>query len=338
MRTDRLVLRALRPGDATALAAYRDDPDVARYQDWELPYGGVEQAMALIDRQAVLPWPAPGEWAQVGVERDGRLVGDVGVGWAADGVRATIGFSLATADQGQGIGTEAVGAIVDRLFGEGVRRITATLDPANQASMRLLERLGFRYEGCNRGAALVRGEWCDDAIVGLLAADRSAWAERDRSRPESVELVEITDENASDVARLSTHRFQRSFVATVADSYADALFPDTDDGGGRTLPWMRAIIADGVLAGFVMVAEVTPTNPDPYLWRLLIDRWHQGRGIGRQVVEQLADRARAAGHHRLYTSYVEGRGSPAGFYTGLGFVPTGELDEDEVVAVLDLDS
>ncbi len=38
IRTERFLLRVMLPGDAAVLAAYRDDPDVARYQNWPLPF------------------------------------------------------------------------------------------------------------------------------------------------------------------------------------------------------------------------------------------------------------------------------------------------------------
>jgi GNAT superfamily N-acetyltransferase len=151
-----------------------------------------------------------------------------------------------------------------------------------------------------------------------------------------VELIEITPDNHEDVARVETHRSQERFVDSVLWSYGNALFPELDDGGGAAVPWLRAVTADGSLAAFVMVAEATATNPEPYLWRLLVDRWHQGRGIGRRVLALVADRLITEGHRRLVTSWVPGAGSPEGFYLGLGFEPTGEIDDGEIVAIVEL--
>ena len=333
IHTERLLLRPLRADDAEMLAAYRNDDDVARYQDWELPYTP-EMAEQFIASQRDVDWGIPGEWLQMGIEFDGRLVGDVAVGWNGSGRRASIGYSLASDAQGRGLATEAVEAVVDRLLADGVQRIDATADPANVPSMRLLERLGFEYEGIMTGAALVRGEWLDDVMYGLTPQRRADWLARNRSRAERVELVELTFENAPRYRRLKTHHTQESLVAPTLYSYEDALFPDTDDKGGATLPWFRGIEADGEPAGFVMTAEVTDTNSDPYLWRLLIDRRHQHRGIGSRVIEALVDRLRTEGQSELYVSWVPGPGSPAAFYAGLGFVETGEIDDGEVVAVL----
>ncbi|MDQ3738066.1 MAG: GNAT family N-acetyltransferase [Actinomycetota bacterium] len=335
MHTERLTLRPLRPDDAELFAAYRNHDDVARHQDWDIPFT-IEAAQNFIAGQAQRGWPSPGDWLQIAVEHEGRLAGDVGAGWSGNGRRASIGYTLAPDRQGRGLATEAVAAVVDRLLADDVRRIDATLDPDNVASMRLLERLGFEYEGQQAGAALVRGEWLDDVLYGLTPARRKAWVARDRTRPAVVELREITAQTAGTFRKLATHHSQERMVATVAGSYEDALFPGKDDDGGTVRPWFRGIYADGEPVGFVMVAGVTATNADPYLWRLLIDGYHQERGIGTQVVAALVDRYRAAGCNKFYVSWMPGPGSPGPFYERLGFAPTGEMDEDEVVAALDL--
>jgi ribosomal protein S18 acetylase RimI-like enzyme len=131
------------------------------------------------------------------------------------------------------------------------------------------------------------------------------------------------------VARLETHRSQRRFVATVAESLADALVPEVIDGA-PVVPWFRAIAADGELAGFVMIAETTEQHPEPYLWRLLIDRRHQRRGIGERALVLLAEHLRAAGDEVLLTSWVDGPGGPEPFYRRLGFEPTGTVIDGEI--------
>ena len=77
-------MRAMRPSDVTAFATYRNQPEVARYQDWELPYTQ-DLAHRLIDEMAGINGPVPGEWVQLAVD-DGRgtLVGDLAVFVDAD--------------------------------------------------------------------------------------------------------------------------------------------------------------------------------------------------------------------------------------------------------------
>ena len=334
LTTARTVMRPFTPADAPVLARYRDDPDVARFQDWDLPYT-IEDAHALIAGQAEQTGPAPGAWFQIAIEHDGELAGDVAIGLDDTGESAMIGYSLRADRQRLGLATEAIEALIDRMFEQGLHRVAATLDPENVASARLLERLGFRYEGRGVSMARVRGEWLDDDRYALLSSDRAEWLARPTTCAADVSLVEVTPANLDAVRRLATHHSQERFVAPMAKSFAQALVPDVIDGV-LLVPWYRAVVADGEIAGFVMITESTDAHPDPYLWRLLIDRRHQRRGIGARAVAEVAERVRALGATRLVVSWSPGQGSPEPFYLGLGFVPTGEVEEGEIVAALAL--
>lgn len=175
LTTARLVLRPLRSSDAEALAAYRSDPDVARYQSWITPYT-VTDALALIEDLGSADPSEPG-WFQYGIElrETGSLIGDLGVNLAENRLQAEIGFTLAAVQQGKGYGTEAVGRMLDHLFDDrGLHKVSAECDARNPASAALLERVGFRPEGRLRQHTFVKGEWTDDLLFGLLASDRPA--------------------------------------------------------------------------------------------------------------------------------------------------------------------
>jgi GNAT superfamily N-acetyltransferase len=130
------------------------------------------------------------------------------------------------------------------------------------------------------------------------------------------------------VLKLATHKTQEQFVAPMCGSFADALFPEMVDGA-PLLPWMRAVVADDVLVGFVMLALRTEHHPDPFLWRLLVDRLHQRRGIGGRILDLVSDECRRMGDENLVTSWVEGKGSPRPFYLAHGFEPTGRIVDGE---------
>ena len=142
-----------------------------------------------------------------------------------------------------------------------------------------------------------------------------------------VTLREITEENRRAVVALRTTPAQERFVSTVASSLEEAeRHPDEH-------PWLRAIYVDEQPVGFVMVAwDFVPEPPHTdgpfFLWKLLVDHDHQGRGYGKQAVEQVVDLIRAGGGTELITSYVEGEGNPLGFSTKLGFVPRGARDPE----------
>ncbi|MGH9269684.1 MAG: GNAT family N-acetyltransferase [Ilumatobacteraceae bacterium] len=333
IETERLRIRAMTVDDAPVFAAYRSEPAVARYQSWTAPYP-LESARRLIEEQPSAP--TAGDWIQLAIEHDGQMIGDVAVGLSADGKVATIGYTLASAHQGAGMATEAVGAIVDRLLdGWDVHRVEASVDPRNVASAQVVERLGFDFEGTAVSSVWSSGEWCDDDRYALTAAAHDAWRGRSRLAPTDVRLIEVTPDNVHDVRRLCTHHSQERFVSPMAGSFADALAPEVYDGA-PVVPWLRGIEADGEIVGFMMLAERTAHHPEAYLWRLLVDRRHQRRGIGWRAVTTLIEQLRADGHASLGVSWVPDRGGPEPMYRKLGFVPTGELDGTEVVARLDL--
>lgn len=121
-------------------------------------------------------------------------------------------------------------------------------------------------------------------------------------------------------------------MASVLQSYGDALFPEHVEGA-PVVPWLRAIEADGDLVGFVMVAWRTEHHPNPYLWRLLIDRMHQRRGIAGRALDLVEDLCRANGDLAIEVSWEEGRGSPAPFYRARGYVATGKIVDGETQAI-----
>ena len=333
IRTERLDIRMMRPSDSESLAAYRNDPDVARHQGWPLPYHS-SHASAMLADQADLTDVPPTGWVQLAVERNGVMIGDLAVTLVADGRVAEVGYTFATAHHGRGYATEALGGLVDRLFAASdVHRVVAHLDPANTPSLRVLERLGFVVEGLARRAELVRGTWVDDLTYSLLREDRMAWVV-ERPNVREVSLVELGPTTVGPFSRLAVHRSQETFVAPMWASFRDALFPEEIDGS-PVVPWMRGIVADGEPVGFMMLAAVTPAHHDPYLWRLLVDRRHQRRGIGDAAVRQLILHLRSEGSTRLLTSWVEGPGGPAPFYARLGFRPTGRMIDGEVEAVME---
>ena len=102
LTTPRLRLRMMRTEDVEVLVEYRNHPDVARNQDWELPYT-TEMAERLIDDQSVVDGPTDGQWVQMAVERGQEVIGDVAVGIHDSGRQGTIGYTIASHDARQRI-------------------------------------------------------------------------------------------------------------------------------------------------------------------------------------------------------------------------------------------
>jgi RimJ/RimL family protein N-acetyltransferase len=174
--TERLVLRLLQAEDVPAFAAYRRDRDVARYQSWDASYTEADGERLVAAQQGV-EFAEPGPWVQVAaIDRaTGELCGDCAVRVVTDQPRtAEVGVTLAPGRQGSGLASEALGAVVRRLFEQhDIHRVFAQADDRNDAVHRLLERLGFRCEARLVEADWFKGEW---ATLRTYATLHREWA------------------------------------------------------------------------------------------------------------------------------------------------------------------
>ena len=335
IRTERLLVRPFRAGDAVGLVRPRNDPKVARYQDWVVPYS-TAQGEEMVAHLAAMEGPESDEWwmAIVCDPETDEVFGDLALHLTSGSRTAEVGYTFASEHWGKGYATESLAALIEYLFKTfDVTRVFGMLHPDNPASAMVLERCGFLFEGHTRSSFWLGDECSDDWIYGITRPDWETWRDRPRHAPVAVSLIEVTVDNQRAVSNLRTDRTQQAFVAPTMASFADALFPEVH-AGAPVVPWMRGVEADGALVGFVMLALATISHPEPYLWRLLIDRLHQRRGIGGRVLDLIRDECRAIGNTTLLTSWVEGKGSPALFYRRYGFDPTGRVIDGETEARL----
>lgn len=143
IETERLVLRQFEPGDATAMSAIYGDPEVMRH----VGTGVLDRdgSAALLSRYA----RAQDEygfstWAVV--ERaSGRLVGDAGFDVYAPTGDLELGYTLAADVWGRGYASEAARACIGAAFAHlPAPRIVAKIEPGNDRSFRVADRLGLR--------------------------------------------------------------------------------------------------------------------------------------------------------------------------------------------------
>jgi diamine N-acetyltransferase len=145
----------------------------------------------------------------------------------------------------------------------------------------------------------------------------------------SVTLRAVTKDTVRAICRLRVAEEQREYVAENAVSIAEAHF--------EPRAWFRAIYAGETPVGFVMLSD-DPETPEYFLWRLMVDAAHQGRGYGRQAIALLVDYVRTRPTAReLLVSYHPGPHSPREFYLRQGFRDTGRIEGGEVVLSLPLD-
>ncbi len=170
LETTRLRLRHFREADLAFFMAYRNDPEVAKYQGWE----GISEpeARAFLQEQEEVQPGVPGQWFQIAIElkETGMLVGDCALKMEEhDERQAEIGYTLSRAYQGRGIASEAVWCVLEYAFVTlGLHRVIAITDCENAASAALLECLGLRREGHFRQNVWFKGKWGDEYLSAML--------------------------------------------------------------------------------------------------------------------------------------------------------------------------
>ena len=169
LESERLVLRRFVDSDLEPFLAYRNDPEVARYQSWESCTE--REATATIEGLKSQQPGTPGEWFQFAIEskETGALVGDCALKVEVDGRQAEVGFTLSRDHQGKGYASEAVSRLLDYAFGDlGLHRVFAIIDQENEPSFALLERLGLRREGQFVQNAWFKGRWSSEYLYAVL--------------------------------------------------------------------------------------------------------------------------------------------------------------------------
>ena len=143
LETNRLRLRLFEPGDVAALAALYEDPEVMHFipvgkEPPDCP-GQVERFRDRFEQSGYTLWLA---------ERkdDGAFVGRVGL-WPLDGTdEVELAYLLERRHWGSGLATEAAAACLQFGFTQcRLSSIAAIADPDNGASLRVMEKLGFRF-------------------------------------------------------------------------------------------------------------------------------------------------------------------------------------------------
>lgn len=169
LRTARFVLRQLRDPDAPALLVHRSDARMMRYLDRE-PDHSLDQITAWL--ASIRQTTADNLGVTWGIVRpaDDGLLGTIGL-WRMmpEHHRAEIGYGLHPDHWGQGVMSEAMTVVLRFGFRQlGLHSVEANVNPANEASRRLLEKHGFVREAYFRQNWFFRGQFVDSAVYSVL--------------------------------------------------------------------------------------------------------------------------------------------------------------------------
>ncbi len=149
LETERLLLRRLAIDDLDALHSLYSDPDVRRYiPDCPSDYDATREELRWFVDGGDPAHPGLGLWATIHRE-SGAFIGRCGlIPWTNDGNdEVEVAYCLAKRFWRQGLGTEVARALVRYGFETlGLRRVTALIDRANAASVRIAETAGLALE------------------------------------------------------------------------------------------------------------------------------------------------------------------------------------------------
>lgn len=172
LSTPRLLLRELHPDDHGGVHAFAADPAVTRHTDWG-PNTPEDTAAFLAEAVRDAGARPRRRYTLAVVERDrGMIAGSAELFVVSPAHRrGELGYALARRCWGRGYATEAARALLAFGFGPlGLHKISATCDPDNLGSARVLAKVGMAREGYLRDQLLVRGVWRDRLLFAAFAA------------------------------------------------------------------------------------------------------------------------------------------------------------------------
>ncbi|MEN9603766.1 MAG: hypothetical protein RLZZ06_1033 [Actinomycetota bacterium] len=174
LETERLFLRFLESGDVDDLLEYHSHEESIRYIPWDVR-----------DRDFVVDWLTraatyngieegqPGLLLAMVDKASGKVIGQINSEMTDRENRTVdIGYVSSPNFRGRGFVHEALEAIITHLFTvEKVHRIIADIDIRNSASIKVVERLGFRREATFIENDYFKGEWCSMHLYALLSRE-----------------------------------------------------------------------------------------------------------------------------------------------------------------------
>lgn len=259
IRTPRLALRPHRDTDLDDLLTFHSDPEVVRFVPWPVRDREATR-VALAAKLDQVTLTEPGQWLVLAVElrESGTVIGEVLLKWgSAEHRQGELGFAFSAAHQGRGYAAEAATAMLRLGFDQlGLHRITAVCVEENDASARLLRRLGFDQEGRFVDDVFFKGAWTTRLVFALTddawragTAAATATAAADRAEIESLVrcfLDAFTSGDGVDERMAALRRAMLPGARIVRTCGAEPVAYDVDS----FLEPRRTMLTDGTLTDF----------------------------------------------------------------------------------------
>jgi RimJ/RimL family protein N-acetyltransferase len=316
LRTERLLLRELRPEDVEPHHTMSQDPEVQRF------LGGLKSPYESFNNLAT----HAGHWALRGygglaIERleDGAFLGRTGFidppGWP----QLEVGWKLVRAAWGHGYATEAARAVIAYGFTAlDLPELCSLIVTENTGSAAVARRLGYANTGPVPTPFGVADRW-------VIQREGDPWS-----------LRTATPDDAPRIGA-SLRAAMRRFRDISPPGWTAPQPPDDELRATLSDPDVRCVLAEpgGVLAGHVLWRPVIGSTRGPqddpsaaYLGQLYVQPAWWGTPLATRLMSSALDDARAAGFTRIHLVTPAAGGRARRFYERLGFLPTAPAADD----------
>ncbi len=174
IESERLILRPLTMSDDEAVYAYASDPQVSKYVTFETAQSIQDSRIFLeTSLKNYAEGKDPLNFAVI-VKSEKKLIGSVGyIHWSNVDKRIEIGYALSRPYWNRGYVTEAARSLIDYCFtNSDIVRIEARCRAEHNASARVMEKVGMKFEGLLRKQSFIKGEFWDMKIYSII---RNEW-------------------------------------------------------------------------------------------------------------------------------------------------------------------
>lgn len=164
LETKRLILRPIKISDAEAIYAYAKNPNVCKYTLWET-HQSVQDSMNYI-KDYIFSYYLKGVPEPFGIalkEAPDKIIGTVGCFWVSQSTKSMeLAYAIGEEHWGKGLVAEAAMAVMDYCSKEFLlKRIQARCKSENEASAKVMEKVGMTYEGTLKSAIFHRNRHWD---------------------------------------------------------------------------------------------------------------------------------------------------------------------------------
>jgi RimJ/RimL family protein N-acetyltransferase len=173
IRTARLTLRSITLDDLDDVHAWQCRSDVVRWMHGSEPRTREQSRASVLAMSSEDALRAQGDCLTLAAATDAGVIGTVELVWRSELDRAAeLGYVFHPDHGGRGLATEAASAVMNWGFNEfDLHRIYARCHSSNDASARLMTRLGMRQEAHHVESYLFRGGWADQLVFAILATE-----------------------------------------------------------------------------------------------------------------------------------------------------------------------